>query len=97
MATDQPVTVDPPVGADRRADRVADVEPLDVDGTRTVAVGALLWLAALVLLLVFFRDWLRETDREWWLWTCVTGVALGVGGTVYCRWRRRRRGSAPVS
>ena len=29
---------------------VADVEPLDVDGTRTVAVGSLLWLVAFLAL-----------------------------------------------
>lgn len=33
---------------------VADVDPLDVDGVRTIAVGAALWLVAFVLLLPFY-------------------------------------------
>ena len=33
---------------------VADVDPLDVDGTRTVAVGLVLFLVAFVLLLPFY-------------------------------------------
>jgi hypothetical protein len=69
---------------------VADVEPLDVDGTRTVAVGTALWLLAFVLLLPFY-DRLKETDRLWWLWTCLAGFGLGVLGWDYCRRRRNHR------
>jgi Protein of unknown function (DUF2530) len=69
---------------------VADVEPLDVDGTRTVAVGTVLWLIAFVLLLPFY-DRLEETHRLWWLWTCLAGFGLGVIGWDYCRRRRNRR------
>ena len=66
---------------------VADVDPLDVDGTRTVAVGSALWLVAFVLLLPF-QDRLAESDRTWWLWTCLAGFGLGVIGWAYCRRRR---------
>ncbi len=69
---------------------VADVDPLDVDGVRTVAVGAALWLLAFVLLLPFSSR-LAETDREWWLWTCLAGFGLGVIGWDYCRRRRNHR------
>jgi hypothetical protein len=69
---------------------VADVEPLDVDGTRTIAVGALLWLVAFVLLLPFYGR-LAEADRTWWLWTCLAGFGGGVIGWDYCRRRRNRR------
>jgi hypothetical protein len=69
---------------------VADVEPLDVDGTRTVAVGAGLWLLAFVLLLPFYGR-LHEMHRLWWLWTCLAGFGLGVLGWDYCRRRRNRR------
>jgi Protein of unknown function (DUF2530) len=72
---------------------VADVEPLDVDGTRTVAVGTLLWLIAFVLLLPFY-DRLEETHRLWWLWTCLAGFGLGVLGWDYCRRRRKHRQAA---
>ncbi len=72
---------------------VADVAPLDVDGTRTVAVGSLIWLVAFVLLLPFYGR-LRADDRTWWLWTCLAGFGLGVIGWDHCRRRRRRRQAA---
>ena len=74
----------------RRTVVIADVEPLDVDGVRTVAVGTVLWLVAFVLLLPFYGR-LQETDRVWWLWTCVAGFGLGVIGWDHCRRRRNRR------
>lgn len=69
---------------------VADVDPLDVDGTRTVAVGSLLFLLAFVVQLPF-RDRLEDAGRGWWLWTCLAGFGLGVLGWDYCRRRRNRR------
>jgi hypothetical protein len=69
---------------------VADVDPLDVDGVRTVAVGAALWAVGFVLLLPFAGR-LADTDRLWWLWTCLAGFGLGVIGWDYCRRRRNRR------
>lgn len=73
----------------RRKYIVADVEPLDVDGVRTVAVGTALWAVAFVLLLPFYGR-LEESGRAWWLWTCVAGFGLGIIGWDYCRRRRRR-------
>ncbi len=67
------------------------VEPLDVDGTRTVAVGAGVWLIALLVLLPFYET-LQAGDRLWWLGTCLAGFLLGVGGWRYCLQRKRRRG-----
>jgi hypothetical protein len=72
---------------------IADVEPLDVDGTRTIAVGALLWLVAFVMLLPFYGR-LEDTDRIWWLWTCLAGFGLGVLGWDHCRRRKKRRQSS---
>jgi hypothetical protein len=69
---------------------VADVDPLDVDGVRTISVGAGLWLLAFVLLLPFYGS-LKENDRLWWLWTCLAGFGLGMFGVEYCRRRRRAR------
>jgi len=65
-----------------------DVQPLDVDGSRAVAVGTLLWALAFVVLLVFFRDDLAQGDREWWLWTSLAGAGLGLVGWEYTRHRR---------
>lgn len=67
---------------------VADVEPLDVTGVRTVAFGALMFLGAGLGLLPSY-DWLRDTDREWWLWTCAAGFGLGVFGVGFCLRRAR--------
>lgn len=69
---------------------VANVAPLDVDGTRTVAVGTGLWLAAFVMLLPFYGR-LEENGRVWWLWTCLAGFGLGVIGWDYCRRRKKAR------
>jgi Protein of unknown function (DUF2530) len=69
---------------------VANVDPLDVDGTRTVAVGSVLFLVAFVLLLPFYGR-LEDAGRTWWLWTCLAGFGLGVIGWDYCRRRRNRR------
>jgi hypothetical protein len=74
----------------RRTYIVADVDPLDVDGVRTVAVGSGLWLLGFVMLLPFAGR-LAEADRLWWLWTCLAGFGLGVIGWDYCRRRRNRR------
>lgn len=65
------------------------VEPLDVDAVRTVQIGTALWAVALVLTLVA-RDALQDEGRTWWIWTCATGVVLGLLGLVITMRRRRR-------
>jgi hypothetical protein len=69
---------------------VAPVEPLDVDGVRTVEVGTALWLVAFVGMLPFWGT-LTETGRTWWLWTCMAGLGLGLFGLDHTRRRRRTR------
>lgn len=69
---------------------IAPVEPLDVDGVRTVQVGTALFLLAFVGLLPFYGG-LQESGRTWLLWTCLAGVGLGLLGTEYCKRRRRFR------
>jgi hypothetical protein len=78
---------EPPVeeGTGRRY-LIADVEPLDVTGVRTVMVGTGLFVVALLALLPF-ADELRDDGRLWWLWTCGAGIALGLFGISYCRRR----------
>lgn len=72
---------------------VADVQPLDVDGVRTVEVGVGLWLVAFLGLLPFYGE-LADTGRLWWLWTCMAGFGLGLLGVEYCRRRRKARREA---
>ena len=69
---------------------VADVEPLDVDGVRTVEVGTIAFLIGFVALLPFYGS-LADDGRTWWLWTCLAGFGLGVIGWDYCRRRRNHR------
>jgi len=67
---------------------VAQVEPLDVDGVRTVAVGSALWIVALIAMLPFIGT-LRDNGQLSWLWTCIAGFGLGLLGLEYCRRRRK--------
>ncbi|GAB3254972.1 hypothetical protein GCM10027425_14770 [Alteromonas gracilis] len=69
---------------------VADVEPLDVDGVRTLTIGCILWALATIALLPFYGR-LEEDGNLWWLWTCVAGFGLGLYGLEYCRRRRKSR------
>jgi hypothetical protein len=72
---------------------VADVDPLDVDGVRTLAVGTVLWGIAFLMLLPFSGR-LREDGHLWWLWTCVAGFGHGLVGWDYCRRRKNARDAA---
>lgn len=67
--------------------KVAAVEPLDVDGVRTVAVGSGIWLVVFLALLPFLGR-LQASGSVWWLWTCIAGFGLGLIGVEYCRRRR---------
>ena len=75
---------------------IADVEPLDVDGIRTVEVGSALWLIAFLALLPFYGR-LQESGHLWWLWTCLAGFGFGLIGLEYCRRRRRAREEAATA
>ena len=69
---------------------LAEVEPLDVDGVRTVEVGTALFFLGFVALLPFYGR-LRDDGHTWWLWMCLAGVGLGSLGLEYCRRRRKAR------
>jgi hypothetical protein len=88
-----PPTGRPPIG--QRSYVVAPVTPLDVTGGRTVAVGTIAWVVALLVLLPFYRT-LQHDDRLWWLWTCLAGVVLGLLGLEYCRRRANRLAAHPA-
>ncbi|HWM73354.1 MAG TPA: DUF2530 domain-containing protein [Nocardioides sp.] len=69
---------------------VADVEPLDVDGVRTVQVGTAVFFVAFLALLPFYGR-LEDDGHTWWLWMCLAGMGLGLFGLEYCRRRRAFR------
>ncbi len=75
---------------------IAPVEPLDVDGVRTVQVGTGLFFLAFLGLLPFYGR-LEEDGRTWLLWMCLAGVGLGMLGLEYCRRRRRYRAERDAS
>ena len=81
LRDDQPMTHE--IG--NRTYIVADVEPLDVDGVRTVEVGVALWVIGFVALLPFYGR-LQDAGHGWWLWTCLAG----------CRARAVRPGVLPA-
>ena len=77
----------------RRTLRIAEVEPLDLDGVRTLEVGTALWLLGFLALLPFYGR-LVDTGNVWWLWTCLAGFGLGLFGVEFCRRRRRSHDAA---
>lgn len=74
---------------DEESGSAAEPRPLDVDGVGTALVGTIAWVVALVALVPFYST-LREQGRDWWIWTCLAGVGLGLIGFEYCRRRRAR-------
>ena len=66
-----------------------DVAPAQVDSATIVVAGLVVWAVALVVTLVVPS--LHSGARDWWPWTCVTGLALGLAGLVYIL---RGRGNA---
>jgi hypothetical protein len=73
---------------------VAKVEPLDVDGVRTLAVGTTIWAMAFLALVPLYSS-LKDDGRGWWLWTCLAGFGFGLVGLAYCRRRRNRLAAKP--
>jgi len=71
----------------KKTHKVAEVEPMDVDGVRTMTVGTIIWAVTTVALLPFLGS-LEEQGRTWWLWTSLAGFGLGLIGIEYCRRRR---------
>ena len=60
------------------APRHPDPEPLELDDTRVVLVGTVLWALGLVVLVV--ADLAGARVPGWWLQMCLAGIALGLLG-----------------
>jgi hypothetical protein len=71
----------------KKTHKVAEVEPMDVDGVRTITVGTILW-GVLTLALLPFLGNLESSGRTWWMGTAVSGFGLGLNGLEYCRRRK---------
>jgi H+/Cl- antiporter ClcA len=68
------------------SERRPDPAPVKTDDRKAMVVGIVLWLVALALVLLFLRP-LLDGEHSWWLWTCVTGLVLGLVGIVYTQRR----------
>jgi hypothetical protein len=65
--------------------------PLEANDRVVLGVVTAGWAIALVVLLVV-RDSLPVGSR-WWIWTCVTGMAMGIFGFWYVPRLKRARGA----
>lgn len=78
------------------APRHPDPEPLELDDTRVVLLGTVLWAAGLVVLVVL--DLVGVRVPGWWLQMCLAGIALGlVGLRVLARRKAAARRRPPPS
>lgn len=75
-----------------RKPRQPDPEVHESDYRIPAAVGTAAWTIALIVLLLQ-GDRIPE-DSRWWIWVCVTGIALGVFGFWYVPRLLRSRAEA---
>jgi hypothetical protein len=64
------------------SERRPDPAPAKTDDRKAILVGITLWLLALIAFLLFLHP-LIEAGNRWWLWSCVTGIGLGLVGLLY--------------
>jgi Protein of unknown function (DUF2530) len=69
--------------------------PLEANDQLVTAVITVGWAIALVVLLAVRTD-IPPADR-WWIWTCASGVGLGVFGLLYVPRLKRSRERAARS
>ena len=74
------------------AERQAPPPPLEANEQLVAGVVTAAWAIALVVLLIV-RDSLPASAR-WWIWTCLTGVALGLFALWYVPRLKRSRAKA---
>jgi hypothetical protein len=87
------------MGGTRRGGRAAtkparrpDPPPLEIDESKVIAIGSAAWVISLIVMLIFYGK-LEDNDREWWIWTAVAGLGLGLWGWVLVRRRVEARQS----
>lgn len=64
------------------------LEPVPDDGVGATIVGLGLWLLAGVACLLL-REELAARGAQWWAWTCLVGLGIGVGMLWFTRRRAR--------
>jgi hypothetical protein len=66
--------------------------PLEANDQLVALVITAGWALALIILLAL-RTHIGAADR-WWIWTCVTGLGLGLFGLAYVPYLKRSRARA---
>lgn len=66
--------------------------PLEANDQLVALVITAGWAFALIILLAL-RTYIPPADR-WWIWTCVTGMCLGLFGLIYVPYLKRSRARA---
>jgi hypothetical protein len=66
---------------------------MEIDDSRVIAVGTGMWFVAWLVLLLFHRR-LEHHGNEWWIWTAVAGLGLGMWGWLLVRKRIAARDAA---
>jgi H+/Cl- antiporter ClcA len=66
--------------------------PLEANDQLVAVVVSAGWAIALITLLAV-RAHIPASDR-WWIWTCVTGLGLGLFGMAYVPYLKRARARA---
>ncbi|HLK01038.1 MAG TPA: DUF2530 domain-containing protein [Streptosporangiaceae bacterium] len=66
--------------------------PLEANDQLVAAVFTAGWAVALIVLLIVRTD--LPSSSRWWIWTCVTGMAMGLFGLWYVPRLKRSRASA---
>jgi len=61
--------------------------PLDVDGVTAVSIGCIAFALGFIGC-VIFRDQLAANGQQWWMWVCIVGFVLGLGGLAFVVRRR---------
>ena len=67
-------------------------DPLEANDRLVTGVITGGWVIALIVLIAL-RTQLPASDR-WWIWTCVTGLGLGLFGLLYVPMLKRSRARA---
>jgi Protein of unknown function (DUF2530) len=76
------------------AERPSPPPPLEANDQLVAGVGTAAWAVALAVLLIV-RNGLPGHER-WWIWTCLTGVALGLFALWYVPRLKRSRARAAL-
>jgi hypothetical protein len=64
--------------------------PLEANDQLVTAVITAGWAIALVMLLIVYRQ--LPSGQRWWIWTCASGLVMGLFGLWYVPRLKRTRG-----